>query len=144
VKKRQHHSFEAAPPLAAPSSHDLKAADLIVSKPMIGGKPSDNLSAASLTSGAPVFTAPTLTQTTPPKLKSAPRNAVLQALRDVYALGMRQNVNQVVAPVQSLLKDRGLYASKSTIQGIAAEPEFASQRNPTGPHLTLRKVVLVK
>jgi hypothetical protein len=131
----KRHDFEAAPP-----SHDLKAADLIVSKPMIGGKPSDNLSAASLTSGAPEFTAPALTQTTPPKLKPAPRSAVLQALRDVYALGRRPNVNQVVKPVQSLLRDRGLYASKQVIQGVAAESEFNSQRNPTGPHLTLRKL----
>lgn len=141
MTKRVHH-FKVAS--SAPASHDLKAADLVVGKPVFDGNPPDNLSAASLTTGAPEFTAPALTQTTAPKLKSAPRNAVLLALRDVYALGKKQNVNQVVKPVQNLLKDRALYASKRTIQGVAAEPEFDSQRNPTGPHLTLRKVVSVK
>jgi hypothetical protein len=137
VKKRQHYSFEAAPP-----SHDLTAADLIVGKPLIGGKPVHNLSAASLTSGAPECTTPALTQTTPPKLKPAGRQAVFTALWEEYTTGGKPNVNQVVAPVQHRLEKRGLKASKRLIQEIASNPEFNQQRHPVGSHRT--KVVPTK
>jgi hypothetical protein len=54
---------------AAPSSHDLKAADLIIDSPVFGepSKLPDDLAAAPLTSGAPEFTVPVLLQHKPPQ-----------------------------------------------------------------------------
>lgn len=124
------HALEAAPP----PPYDLKAADLIISAPVIGGKPPpmDNLAAASFTSGPPELTAPPLAQ-----LKTAKKDDIRTEMKAAYdaarAAGEKPpNVKQLPDAVQPRLRARGLYAKKARILDIA--PEFKNRRLPQGRH----------
>lgn len=117
MTKRVYH-FKAAPP-----SHDLKATDLVIGKPELGGESSDNLSAASLTSGAPAFTAPALTQTL---LKQAQKEDICQginaALKAAAAAKEKppspRQLRHIVLP---WLIARGLKATLGRIEKVGQE-----------------------
>jgi hypothetical protein len=70
----------------------------------------------------------------PAPLRPASVAAIRQAMRRVYSERKHDppNVNKVVAPVQEVLAQKGLRASKPSIQKVAAEQEFQGQRNTTG------------
>jgi hypothetical protein len=127
----KRHDFKAAPPF-----HDLKAADLIISKPELGKEPSNNLSAASLTSGAPEFTAPALAQTL---LKEARKediwveiDAALKAA--VVAKGKPPSPRQLRHIVPPQLTARGLKALKGRIEKVGHDfkEKYPSRFQPRG------------
>ena len=131
MTKRVHH-FKVAS--SAPASHDLKAADLVISKPVFDGNPPDNLSAASLTSGAPEFTAPAMRQ-----LRQAHKDEIkadIDAELNAAAAAKRKppsprELRELVLP---RLLARGLKARKKSIEqeGTRFKKRFPSRFQPRG------------
>jgi hypothetical protein len=68
--------------------------------------------------------------------KPASDQQIREAVRSVYREGADDppNLNGVVRPVQKTLGKVGRSASKSSIQKVAAEPEFVSRRRRQGVH----------
>jgi hypothetical protein len=74
-----------------------------------------------------------------PKFKDAPLDgeAIREAIRTVnsrFFPGKAPNLNDLVQPVQHLLNEGGLKASKARIQELAGESEFKSARGEVGKH----------
>ena len=127
----KRHDFKAAPP-----SHDLKAADLVIGKPELGGEPSNNLSAASLTSGAPGFTAPVLTQTL---LKQAQKEDICRGIDTVlkaHATAKKKppSPRELRSLVLPWLTARGLKATLGRIEEVSREfkEKYPSRFQPRG------------
>jgi hypothetical protein len=132
TEKAQVHHLKAGR-----RSHSLKAADLIISSPELGEEnPIDNLSAASLTSGVPEFTAPAMAQLK--KAKKDDIRAEIKAVLDAAeAAGEKPpNTKQLPNAVLPRLIARGLKETKSAIQKLA--PEFKSRLWPQGKRWSSR------
>jgi hypothetical protein len=50
------------------------------------------------------------------------------------------NVNELVTPVQSKLRGKGLFAGKPLIQDLAGDLKHASRRRPIGARLKNKKM----
>jgi hypothetical protein len=69
----------------------------------------------------------------PSRLLPASKEDIRVAMRQAYKEANHPpNVNDVVKPVQSILKEKQRYGGKPTIQKVANEDEFKNQRYPPG------------